>query len=455
MPPARADDPTETFMKFVTPQARCAVHVWLQQARRMGSRLAIAILAGLPLLGGMLTPARAQMMEPQASVRQISDKVSYQYLKTLELPELQAILGRGLDAFMAASSFPYQEARHRIAPPRFAVRLYKVSYESAIPEAGGRSVPASGLLALPATDAHALPLVSYQHGTVFERTSVPSSVSNSFETQLMLAVFASQGYAVIASDYLGLGDSAVPNTYGAPQSSVQACVALLHASRSVLGSMGRRASHLFVHGWSQGGYNTLAFLRRLESLGEKVTAASTAAAPTDVRLWVDRLMNNPQPGDAPWLVSAASNLLMAVDTYLLPGLAQRAIRPQYLELARSFYRFEIGFAEFFARTPHQFRDYLQPQFMESARLGEDDFWRGLDRQESYRWTASTPLRTYYGEVDEAVPVAIARLPALVGQILGSQTQAISAGPRADHRGAYVFSLPEVQAWHRQFLSAAR
>jgi len=408
------------------------------------SHLGVALLLVSPMVS-------AQGVVSGSPVVRLGEQVSYQYLATYDVAKLRGVLGSGLDQFMASSAYPYQALRARMKPPRYAVHLYKVTYDSKIPEAGGIPVRGSGLLALPATDALLLPLVSYQHGTVFERDSVPASVANSFETQLMLAVFASQGYAVIASDYLGLGDSTVPNTYGAPQASVQASLDMLQASRAVLTSKGRSVSHLFVHGWSQGGYNTLALLRSLEMKGEKVAAASTAAAPTDVRLWVDRLMNNPQASDAPWLVAAGSNLLMAVDTYSLPGLAERAIRPEFRELARKFYAFEIGFAEFFSKVPHQFKDYLQPEFLASANFGEGDFWKGLDRSENYRWRVSTPLRNYYGEADEVVPTAIARLPEQVGQILGSQTQAISAGPKSDHRGAYLYSLAHVPAWYASFM----
>ena len=50
-------------------------------------------------------------------------------------------------------------------------------------------------------DATALPMLSYQHGTVYGKTEVPSFPDQSGETQLALALFAAQGYLVIGADY--------------------------------------------------------------------------------------------------------------------------------------------------------------------------------------------------------------------------------------------------------------
>jgi pimeloyl-ACP methyl ester carboxylesterase len=294
-------------------------------------------------------------------------------------------------------------------------------------------------------------MISYQHGTVFERTSVPSNLPESHETQFIVAALASQGYAVIAADYFGLGETSVNNTFMVTAASEQACIDLLFASRAVLKAEDKQASHLFLHGWSQGGYNTFRFLKRLEQMGETVTAASTSAAPSDLRSWLSRLIFNPQPADALWLVSAASNIILAADAYELPGLAQQAIRPKYLEVARRLYNFEISFETFFAATPSSFKEYFTPAFFESARFGNTPFWNLMEKRENYRWKVSTPLRNFYGEIDEAVPPDMATLPARMAPLFGSTTTAISAGPKADHRATHLYSLTQLPAWYRQFL----
>lgn len=385
--------------------------------------------------------------------------VRYEYLDTYDLKKLKGMVTTGVRDFLYGSDYsaPYIIDKLKNVP-RNPVKLYKVTYDSILPESSNQPVTGTGLVAIPDVKASRFPMISYQHGTVFDRSEVPSQVNKSElidETKLMLAVFASQGYVVIAADYFGLGDSTLPNTYFVPGATEQACLDMLSASRAVLKAENKETTHMFLHGWSQGGYNTLRFLKRLETIGETVTAASTAAGPTDLKVWINRLMNNPQPSDAVWVASAASNLFLAMDTYLQPGLAEEAIRPEFLAIARQFYNFEISFIDFLQQTPHLLKDYLNPEFMESGKLGTSAFWQLIDTHENYRWTMSAPLRSYYGQVDEAVPAAIVQLPARIAPLLGTSTQALSAGVNSDHRGTYLYSLTKIPAWHRHLMKADR
>ena len=54
------------------------------------------------------------------------------------------------------------------------VELYRVAYRSTIPEQGNRPTVAYGLMAIPKGATGNLPLVSYQHGTLFLKESAPS-----------------------------------------------------------------------------------------------------------------------------------------------------------------------------------------------------------------------------------------------------------------------------------------
>ncbi|MEH0071109.1 alpha/beta hydrolase [Pannonibacter sp. Pt2-lr] len=124
--------------------------------------------------------------------------------------------------------------------------------------------------------------MSYQHGTVYLKQQVPSYPDQSPETQLMIAQFAGQGYLLIGADYFGLGDSPETEGYMVKASHQQATYDMLIASRSVLNAMKLEDSKLFLAGWSQGGYVTMAMVQKLEQAGVPVTAAATASAPIDI-----------------------------------------------------------------------------------------------------------------------------------------------------------------------------
>ncbi|HTN10430.1 MAG TPA: alpha/beta hydrolase, partial [Acetobacteraceae bacterium] len=240
---------------------------------------------------GLLATAtgRTALAQPAAPV-QVSPGVTYQLLATWSVERLNRILQVDTAKF-AGVTVAYTPARN-------AVKLYRVSYGSVIPEQGNRPTVASGLIAIPDTGGSAFPLVSYQHGTVFGRHEVPSFMEQSPETQLMIAQFAGQGYIVIGADYFGLGTSSEPEGYMVKASHQQATYDMLTASRSVLDTMQLTGSKLFLAGWSQGGFVTMAMLEKLEAIGVPVQGAATASAPIDIYPLLAGFLDLPRKNDA-------------------------------------------------------------------------------------------------------------------------------------------------------------
>lgn len=397
----------------------------------------------------------------KSALSQISDDytsvgsgVGYKYIGTYDIAKMKSIASTELDEFLTGSPMPYSSFAGQFAEPIYPVKLYKVIYNSVVPEYDNQPTVATGLIAIPETGKSVMPLVSYQHGTVFSKDWVPSTPDNSMETRMILAQFGSQGYIVIGSDYFGMGDSDLPNSYLIRRSSEQACVDMLFATQKILESMGLSYDHLFIHGWSQGGWTNLTFLRKLEALGIKVTAAGTASAPSDFAVTVNRWFNNYQPIDAVYLPACASNFLFAMQYYgQMPGLTERAIKPEYHQLGKDFFEFKIDFDTFYANTPNKLYEYLNEDFRATGLLAEDDFWKMLEFEQAYRWICQTPLRNFYGGKDEVVPVYIGTLPEGFHKLLGAKdTKAVFAGPDADHRATYTYSVVHIKDWFDSFLN---
>src|SRR5690606_37959847 len=161
--------------------------------------LAIIVLA-LGLVGSTL-PAVAQ---DKGAVRVTSD-VQYEYLDRWDVERLNEILTVDTPKF-AGIPVTYSAERN-------AVKLYRVTYSSVVPERGNIPIVATGLIAISDIAGATFPMVSYQHGTVFGKQEVPSFPEQSPETQLMIAQFAGQGYLVIGADYFGMGSSKEPEGY--------------------------------------------------------------------------------------------------------------------------------------------------------------------------------------------------------------------------------------------------
>ena len=371
-----------------------------------------------------------------AEYRAVSSGVRYTHLGDYSVERLNTILSTEVATF---SSF-------KIQYPQAAngVSLYKVQYATVIPEQGNKPTLASGLVAVPKTAQKKLPVVSYQHGTVFTRTAVPSRPEESDETRIVTARLAGNGYVVIAADYIGKGDSAEPDSYMVREATVQACVDMLFAARAVLADLGIAEDGLFLSGWSQGSWSTQQFRHRLESLNVPVKAAATAATPNDLYLLLTRWINNPTALDATWL---AGSVILFTHSYAhyydMPGLPQTVIKPEYEAACRDFYENKAGWEQLQPQIPTKIADLLQKGAVARSSAGMDAFFRRLRENQAFMWRSSTPCRYYYGKVDEVMPPYVATLAVGYTEAVGgAQAEAVYAGDLADHRGAFLYGVKD-------------
>jgi hypothetical protein len=386
-------------------------------------------------------PAGAQASAsgtPEA--RQLAAGISYRMIDRWDVVRLNRILSVDTPAF-AGTPVTYTAARH-------AVRLYRVSYPSVVPEQNNRPVVLSGLVAVPESDQASLPLLSYQHGTVYGKEEVPSFPEQSPETQVMIAQFAAQGYALIGADYIGMGESAAPQGFMVKGSHQQATADLISAARAVLADLGKTASGLFIAGWSQGGYVTMTLLERLEQIGLPVRAAATASAPVDLWVGLNGFLNFPRPIDAPWITTIFILSAFSYENYYgVPGLARSLIRPEHFDVTLRAYR---GQAVDPAQIPTNIRSLIDEAYFDPNFFAQSAFGRLTAANHAYRWVVRTPVRNYYGESDEAVSVGLARLAMEFQRALGNdKVEAISTGDTT-HRGTFTRAVPHWKQWFDGF-----
>ena len=383
----------------------------------------------------------------------VSSGVQYQLIGTYDTQKLNDVFRKDLENFLLTSKVGSKAYNDSFPAATYPVKLYRVQYNSVIPELSNRPVVASGLIAIPENGSDSMPLLMYQHGTTFSKTEAPSFPENSMETKIMVSRFASQGYIVVCADYFGKGTSDLPDSYLVLNSTQQACVDMLFAAKSILTAKKIKPVSLFLAGWSQGGWATLVFLQKLESLGINVTAAATASAPADGLVMYDRWFNNYQPIDAVYLPGCITLQIQAQEYYhQQTGLTALAIRPEYLQASIDFYNSKIDWTTFRKLTKDKLQDYLKPEFLASGNTCESPYWQVLEKSQAYRWRSHTPMYNYYGGSDEVVPVVIAKLPETFHKVLGcGPTTAVYAGDKADHRATFIYSVIHEKSWFDQFL----
>ena len=150
---------------------------------------------------------------------------------------------------------------------------------------------ASGALMVPTGPAPACsgarPILLYAHGTATDRTTNLADITNPKNTEgvLIAAMFAAQGFIVVAPNYAGYDTSPLqyhPFLNGTQQSSemIDALKAARKALPNITASATTDAGLLFVTGYSQGGYVAMATAKAMQALqGTDPTLTVTASAP--------------------------------------------------------------------------------------------------------------------------------------------------------------------------------
>jgi len=158
------------------------------------------------------------------------------------------------------------DALGRKAPaiaPRYDVTNHRLIYYTI--DGQGLPIKASGLVSVPVKAPGApSPVLSYQHGTLFNDARAPSNHAVASEVVVALA---SLGYIVVAADYVGYGVSrGALHPYLLAEPSAAAVLDLLTAAQSWRHQAGIADNgQLFLTGYSEGGYVTLAAHRAMQT----------------------------------------------------------------------------------------------------------------------------------------------------------------------------------------------
>jgi hypothetical protein len=156
----------------------------------------------------------------------------------------------------------------------------------------GEKTTASGGIMVPTGSAPACqgprPVLLYAHGTTTEKNFNMASPQTG-EAALVAAMYAAQGYIVVAPNYAGYesSDLSYHPYLNADQQSKDMMDALT-AARKGFASIGANAnSKLFISGYSQGGHVALATVKAMQAAGMTVTASAPLSGPYNLGFFGD------------------------------------------------------------------------------------------------------------------------------------------------------------------------
>ena len=189
-------------------------------------------------------------------------------------------------------------------PPVCDFLMYHIEYETV----GGANEPttASAALMIPtgagANCTGSRPIVEYAHGTTTDRNFNMADMQGG-ETLLLAALFASQGYIVVAPNYAGYDTSTLSyHPYLIADQQSKDMIDALAAARTALPLASLALAHdsgqLFITGYSQGGYVAMAAHRAMQAAGMRVDAAVPMSGPYALAAFADAVFYGEVNGGA-------------------------------------------------------------------------------------------------------------------------------------------------------------
>lgn len=284
---------------------------------------------------------------------------------------------------------------------RYGVRLHRIVYKTLTPD--GRLINASGVMAYPQKIGGASsPMLSFQHGTIFTDSEAPSRDSS---TDAALIALAGSGFIVAMPDYIGYAASTGEiHTYVHAQGLAASVVDMLRATRQLLANNAVTTNgQLFLTGYSEGGYATLAAQKEMEQnlpIEFPITASLPAAGPYDML------------GTAQYMVGLATNpnpvftgfVFKAYDHWYGWNRLNDIFQSPYNNIVATYYDgSQSGSAinaELTTNSSALFSTAFRNDFLGS---GEAAIKTDIARNDIYNWAPSTPTRLFHGQDDTVVP----------------------------------------------------
>lgn len=336
------------------------------------------------------------------------------------------------------------------------VACYRLTYWT--PDVAAALVTASGLVCLPQPRSGGNPVLSYQHGTIFQDPEAPSSILTSNEGKLG-AAFAALGYIAVLPDFIGYGASTnALHPYVHAGTLASTTVNMNRAARSFLAQRGIAPTgngKFFLTGYSEGGYATLAAQKLMEqTLAAEfpITASEPGAGPYDLTGTSRTLLSSPtqtQPAFTGFFIKAYDAI------YNAPSELTRYFTAGYASVV------DTHFDGSFSRN--QIRDALggagvatnalfDPAFLASfLNAGEAALKADIAANDIYNWAPTVPTRLFHGVDDDIVPYANSSTAAAAMSANGSTTvtvvDCITIGVPANHENcAAPFARDVIQSF---------
>jgi pimeloyl-ACP methyl ester carboxylesterase len=335
-----------------------------------------------------------------------------------QLKALVQLLGRDIDL----SIFKYD------------VNLYRVTYKTTFKSS---EITASGVIALPDTK-ESVGMLSFQHGTIVQQSEAPSAQTpGSFEI-IQYAAIASSGFIMVVPDMIGFGESGnIFHPYYVEEPTATAVLDMIRAAKKLAKDNALSFNNkLFLAGYSQGGYATMAAHKAIEAMplnNINLIASFPAAGGYDIRAMQGYFFSLGQYEQPFYLayVTRSYQLYYGQDNFI-----NDFFNEPYASRIPLLFDGTINRGDINGQLTHNIHDLVK----ENLRLHLDSdagytyILNAFAENSLTDWLPSIKMYLYHGQDDTTVPYgnSLITYQKLISNGASAETVKLIALPGADH-----------------------
>lgn len=301
---------------------------------------------------------------------------------------------------LLASLSNYKEYKKWI---QYGVDFYKIRYLTSYHD---QPVEASGLLCIPKELQAEAPLLAGLHGTIINNRKAPSNFEdiNKISGQ---EIFASLGFITVIPDYLGFGASEeIFHPYYDYNYTGKTVTDMLFATQEFLKEVEIAFSNeLFITGYSEGGYASIATLKYIEenNLDFKVKATAAGAGGYNI---IDIMRDIIDQGK----YSSPAYLVYIIYAYNITYEWNRPVtdffQEPYASQIPGYADGNSSIGQINEKLPKEIDKLFTAEFLQKIQDStETEFIEALEQNSVHDWAPKSHLRLYHERDDEIIPFA--------------------------------------------------
>ena len=286
---------------------------------------------------------------------------------------------------------------------KYDANVYKVTYKTTFK---GSEIIASGLVVLPKTNVE-VGMISFHHGTITDYDDAPSHTTETDSDALLYAALSSSGFITVIPDYLGFGSStSILHPYYVEEYTASAVMDMLIAAKELAVEEDVTFNKkLFLAGYSEGGYVTMATHKGIEEKGLEdfeLIASFPAAGAYDI-VGIENFLLTQATYDDP---SYIAYIIRAYQlTYDFPDVLTDFFKQPYSDRIPGLFDGTKGTSEINAQLTTVLADLFQEELYDNLNSDpEYAYIKDAFVENSLTdWTPTAKMFMYHGQSDVTVP----------------------------------------------------